>query len=43
MMQLQSYGSKAIVYACGPTALLEECANLTMEFGVDIRTEGFQL
>jgi NAD(P)H-flavin reductase len=42
-LQLASHGASALVFVCGPQSLVQDCAQLTMEHGVDFRSEGFQL
>ena len=34
-------GSSAVVFACGPSALIEECAELTLNKRVDFKHEVF--
>ena len=41
--QLQQHKMKALLFACGPASMVEECAKLTMQYGIDFRHETFEL
>ena len=41
--QLQEHKMKALLFVCGPESMVEDCANLTMQYGIDFRHETFEL
>uniref|UniRef100_A0A7S2UV64 FAD-binding FR-type domain-containing protein n=1 Tax=Fibrocapsa japonica TaxID=94617 RepID=A0A7S2UV64_9STRA len=40
---LQEFGKKALVFACGPAKMQKECQQLSMTYGVDYHGETFEL
>ena len=40
---MESFGSDALVVACGPPSLVNECRLLAVDKGLDFRAESFQL
>ncbi len=38
---LTDFGSKAVVFVCGPQTIIDECAALTLVAGVDFKQEVF--
>lgn len=40
---LSIFGNEAVVFACGPECLVNDCADLTREFNVSFRHETFLL
>ena len=41
--QLQQHKMKALLFVCGPAPMVEDCAKLTMQYGIDFRHETFEL
>ena len=41
--RLAPFAGKALLFVCGPAALVEDCAKLTMQYGIDFRHETFEL
>jgi hypothetical protein len=37
------FAHKALLFVCGPAALVEDCAKLTKQYGIDFRHETFEL
>ena len=43
LRRVESFGSDALVVACGPPSLVNECRLLAVDKGLDFRAESFQL
>lgn len=41
--KLEKHKMKALLFVCGPAAMVEDCAQLTMQYGIDFRHETFEL
>jgi len=43
LASLAPYSISSLVFACGPEQLMDDCANVTMQYGLDFRRETFEL